>query len=426
MTWILDAVLQPAGPSGPLGSRKVSVSGQTIAVAWTSAVDVYTLAGGTWISQRIASGGDYWAVALDGDTLAVGSPGSVQMFSRVAGVWTSTQTLPPPTPDLDTLFGTALALRGNVLAVGDQSLNDNVGQVAIYDRVGDSWLTPTALIASIPDQQECFVDPADQHFGAAVALTTLSVGGVQLDRLVVGKPGAGQNCAKYMEAHPGHAYLFERSNFGPWTLQTTFASPQAQPGGRFGSAVVVEGDTIVVSGNGEVRGFQNVGGNWTPSLEQVGPDLDLPLAFDGLTLAFGTGVQLDPYALDSGGTFAAESTLGLAPNADLACLAVDSKYLAAGDLSAPTVTVFRQGLASPASRFWAMINPLVLILGEQTFIRLTLPDPPPDGWIRQLGAGIEALTPRERRTAAKTVAETIALLADVHRLLAKEIDAGSR
>lgn len=427
MTWILDTVLQPAGPSGPNGSRKVAVSGQTIAVAWTSAVDVYTFSGGAWTSRRIASGGDYRAVALEGQTLAVGSAGSVQVFSLVNGAWVTAQTMLPPIPDPDSEYGTALALRGNVLAVGDQSLNDNVGQVVIYDRVAGAWsTTPTALIASIPDQQECFVDPADQHFGAAVALTTLSVGGAQLDRLVVGKPGAGQNCAKYMDAHPGHAYVFERTNLGPWTLQANFASPQPQPGGRFGSSVVVEGNTMVVSGNGEIRGFQNVGGIWTPTLEQVDPDLDLPLGFDGVTLAFGSGVDLDPFALNISGTFTAEPTLGLTANADLACLAVDSKYLVAGDLATPTVTVFRQGLARPAPQFWAMINPLVLILGEQTFIRLTLPDPPPDGWTRQIAAGIEALTPRERRTAAKTVGETIALLADVHRLLDKEIDAGSR
>jgi hypothetical protein len=160
----------------------------------------------------------------------------------------------------------------------------------------------------------------------------------------------------------------------------------------------------------------NVNGTWIPNFEQTGPGLGPSLAFDGDTVAFGAAGALD-YADSS--NFTGEWGIALAPNTEVSALSVDGALMAAVDDQAHTVSVFRPGLKRQYAS-WATINPLVLVIGEQAFIRLTLPDPPPDGWARQIAVGIEAMTPRERRTAARSLRANIALLSDVRQQLLKQ------
>src|SRR3954454_2138166 len=152
--WSVDAVFGPVGPANG-GASKVSVSGQTIAVAWPSALDVYTFAAGAWSAHRVLSSSGVRAVALENDTLALGAAGQVKVFSRTNGVWSAPQTLVPPSPVSASGFGTALALRGDLLIAGDPALNDNVGQVIVFERVNGVWNAAPLPIASVPDAEEC-------------------------------------------------------------------------------------------------------------------------------------------------------------------------------------------------------------------------------------------------------------------------------
>jgi len=65
--------------------------------------------------------------------------------------------------------------------------------------------------------------------------------------------------------------------------------------------------------------------------------------------------------------------------------------------------------------YYAHINPLVLLLGDELFARLNLPRPPFDGpGLRtQLAAGIRSMTPAQREVAARTIDSYIAALTTV-------------
>jgi hypothetical protein len=72
-------------------------------------------------------------------------------------------------------------------------------------------------------------------------------------------------------------------------------------------------------------------------------------------------------------------------------------------------------------RFWyfAEINPLVLVIGDEMFARLNLPRPPTvERDLRaRLAADIQAMTPRQRETAAEAVDGYVAALTDVSAAL---------
>src|SRR5262249_22437933 len=82
----------------------------------------------------------------------------------------------------------------------------------------------------------------------------------------------------------------------------------------------------------------------------------------------------------------------------------DAPWVKLADQGPPHV----QSAIYPASQFLklkpppyqAAIDPLALILAEDIYVRLTLPDPPPiDIWTRELAAAARVLTPAQRKTA---------------------------
>jgi len=421
--WTLEAVLEPVGPLPKSGIGKVAVAGKIIAVAWGSALDVYTRSGHHWKGQRLIENADCLAVSCDGIHLAVASKVDVRVYQVGYDNSLNLQTTIHPTSPIGpgTQFGAALRLDFATLAIADPGFSDNVGRVEIYEEGTGVWAKyDHGTIDSIPDAQECFATPADQHFGSAVAITYAMVGGKQIQRLVIGKPGSGQACQE-VPPHPGHVYVFERTgemtNAGPWTLQATLEASPPKPGGAFGSRVAVVGDTIVVSETGKVTAFQRTDAGWQGAFEHSDAKLELPIGFDGDTLAFGKGSKLDPNLAESDGTFSAEPALDLPSSGGLTDVSVDGNLMAAVDKTTNTVSVFTMHHRNGKQKYWATINPMALVLGSH-FIPLTLPDPPiPYGLREQLRPGIDAMSRRERRTAARAIRTSIELLSSVQGML---------
>jgi hypothetical protein len=422
--WTLETVLEPVGPLPKSGIGKVAVAGKIIAVAWGSALDVYTRSGLQWKGQRVIENADCLAVSCDGIHLAVASKVDVRVYRVGYDSSLNLQTTIQPTAPIgpDTQFGAALRLHFGTLAIADPGFSDNVGRVEIYEEGTSVWAKyDHGTIGSIPDAQECFATPADQHFGSAVAITYAMVGGKQIQRLVIGKPGAGQACQK-VPPHPGHVYVFERTgemtNASPWTLQATLEASPPKPSGAFGSRVAAVGDTIVVSETGKVTAFQRTDAGWQVAFEHSDAKLELPIGFDGDTLAFGKGSKLDPNLAESDGTFSAEPALDLPSSGGLTDVSVDGDLMAAVDKTTNTVSVFTMHpYLNVKQKYWATINPMALVLGSH-FIPLTLPDPPlPYGLREQLRPGIDAMSRRERRTAARAIRTSIELLSSVHGML---------
>lgn len=208
-----------------------------------------------------------WAVAIEGRTMVVGAPqdfqsggaGAAHVFVRSAGNWLEQATLASPVPQAGDGFGNAVALEGNLVAVGapadDTSAGTNAGSVHVFAR--DDAGTPTSLLDDTWSL-DAVVTPNDARpfdlFGVSVDLDG--------DAMVVGAWGVSAlgNLA-------GSAYVFRRSG-GIWVQEAKLFASDAAAGDRFGVSVAIDNNWLVVGANGDsafhgaAYVFERVGAAW--------------------------------------------------------------------------------------------------------------------------------------------------------------------
>ncbi len=186
--------------------------------------------------------------------------GAVYLYERIDGVWSFHSFLKASNTDAGDAFGAEVVIDGDLLAIsatgessnatginGDEANNDamNSGAVYIFRLEGDTWVQEAYLKASNSDTND--------RFGTALALDG--------DTLVVGAPDdEGAN------TETGSAYVFVRSA-GVWTEQARLNAAIWGNRDDFGTAVAIDGDTIVVGAPNEdgsatgVNGAVNNDGN---------------------------------------------------------------------------------------------------------------------------------------------------------------------
>ncbi|MCA9739239.1 MAG: choice-of-anchor B family protein, partial [Gemmatimonadetes bacterium] len=165
--------------------------------ALTLAAAPAALGAQTFVSERPAfpAAGFASALVLDGTTLYAGRtgaaagmpippsrPGSVHVFSREGAAFRETAVVQADDGTIGDGFGSALAARGDLLAVG--APQQGAGAVYLFQRNGASWRQVTKLTAP-PGSTAA-------GFGSAVALSD--------GWLFVGAPGAGQRGLVYTYA----------------------------------------------------------------------------------------------------------------------------------------------------------------------------------------------------------------------------------
>jgi hypothetical protein len=192
-------------------------------------------------------------------------------------------------------FGSGVAAWGDYVAIGapgedsstdaglDNAATDS-GAVYIFHRVGSSWAQTQLLKgAAITGQR---------RFGNAVAM--------ERDVLVIGAQGDGAR-----GADAGASYVFRLDPVsGRWQQEQRLTASDARAGDRFGTAVAVSGDRLVVGATGHDRGavsgdygvvysFTRSGATWSEDGTVSDPtshafdSFGAPLALDGDTLAVG-------------------------------------------------------------------------------------------------------------------------------------------
>lgn len=278
----------------------LAVSGDTLVVAAPrAAVDdklfvgaayvfVRGPASGGWVERKrlVAQDGARFpsSVAIDGDTVVLGFPyatvdgiarGAAYVFERHAGGvdnWGQVAKLTDDSIGLLDQFGSSIAIEGDLLAIGASgggASSKDSGQVTLFerDRGGPgAW----GKIATIRDSDVGDGGTLYESFGSAVALAG--------DLLLVGAATAD---VSFDDENDGAAYLFRRNGVDRdhWDLVARLTAAEATlcPGGRtlaeisleslevrrevehcaktkdsrtdrdaFGTAVALEGDTIVV------------------------------------------------------------------------------------------------------------------------------------------------------------------------------------
>ncbi len=281
------------------------------------AVYVFVRGGTTWTQQARLNAGDGQgqdqfgaAVALDGNTALVGAfnhqisstsgkTGAAYVFLRNGGAWTQQARLSANDGEADDQFGAAVALDGDTALIGvpadNVGTNSNQGSAYLFTRNGVSWT----------QQQRLNHSPAaaNDQFGNAVAL-----GG---EKALIGAYLWGSD-------DTGKVFAFVRGAAG-WTQPDSFTAPNPTAGAHFGVSVAMSGDTAVVGASlglftpgvdqRSAYAFVFDGGDWEP-VRQLGPELGsandrfgYAVALDGDTVLVGA-YRGDAVANDQGAAYA--------------------------------------------------------------------------------------------------------------------------
>lgn len=258
--------------------------------------------GTTWTQTQMLVGGDTAdfdgygaALAIEGDIAVVGAPsnlaqtplrtGAAYVFARSAGVWSLQQKLWPTDGATFDQFGSAVAVSGERVAVGAflaDPLGSGSGAVYVFVRSGTTWSLETKLFPSSGDAGDQFgraIDfegdtivagaPLDEELavsvGAAFVFTRtgttwseqqrlLSPDGALSDEFGSSISISGQDLVvasprhAHAQVRTGAAYLYHRTG-SSWNLEQELLPVQSSPfdGGLFGTAIVIDGDTVMGS-----------------------------------------------------------------------------------------------------------------------------------------------------------------------------------
>jgi len=272
--WIQKTKLIPKdGDLGDAFGWPVAIDGDTlVAGAWgdddlgsdSGSVYVFERSGDTWrqSTKLLAPDGEFSdrfgrALAIDNNTLVIGArydddrgfdAGSAYVYQRVNGSWFFVDKIFALDGQAGEQFGISIAIYGDTIAIGsrDNDRGTDAGAVYIFERVGNTWMQSTKLLAD--DGQ------AGDSFGLSVAID----GKV----MVI---GAENDDDRGDDA--GAVYIFERMG-GAWRQVAKLLADDGQAGDNFGFSVAIQGNIIVVGALGDDDIVTNAGSAYI--FERVG------------------------------------------------------------------------------------------------------------------------------------------------------------
>jgi hypothetical protein len=314
---------------GAFGSS-VAISGNTAVVgAWNETADGYLYAGHAYVfnaqtgaliatltspnAQEYGSFGG--SVAISGSTVVVGAPresaglytlaGHAYVFNAQTGALM--ETLTSPNAQYYGAFGYSVAISGSTVVVG--AYCETALGISIAGRAYVFNAQTGALIATLTSN---YTQPAG-YFGDSVAISGSTT--------VVG--AWGEAVDGYPDA--GLAYVFNAQTGARIAMLT---SPNAQPGGYFGSSVAIDGNTAVVGATGEAvagypYGYPDAGlayafnaqtgaliATLTSPNAQTGAYFGVSVAIDGNTAVVGAPDETAGGYLSAGNAYAFNAQTG--------------------------------------------------------------------------------------------------------------------
>lgn len=226
------------------------------------------------------------SIALSTDTLVVGASddktsalgdggpggpftsdgqGSALVFTHASGAW-SQQAFLHSSSNRGSAFGSSVALSGETVAIGapydsshatgvggnpNDSSAQTSGAVFVFTRSGATWT------------QQAYVKASNTrpgaHFGYAVALDgdTLAVGAIDESSNATGIDGDESSTSAF---GAGAVYVFVRTDT-TWTQQAYIKASNTRADAKFGTAIALHGDTLVVGSPGESSNARGVDGD---------------------------------------------------------------------------------------------------------------------------------------------------------------------
>lgn len=259
------------------------------------AVYIFKNINGSWFEQTklVASDrtdGDYFgaALALSGDLAAVGAyleedfettaagAGAVYIFEQTSNIWFERDKISGTETDS---LGISVAFYNDQLLAG--ATGDDTGAILVYEYDGMDWNETDAIRptdASIGD-----------GFGSSLAVSS--------DKLMVGTPE--QNTG---ETASGAAYLYEYSG-AAWTLAIKYTPSSPSADLQFGAQVALSDELFLVSTAADSENGSNAGAAFSYCLIKNDyldntDDQMLTLADTILSIENGNSVDLRPLSVD--------------------------------------------------------------------------------------------------------------------------------
>ena len=170
-------------------------------------------------------------------------------------------------------FGRSTCLDGETMVVGAYGVENETGAVYVFTGSGPDWAQQAKLTADDGELSDRF------GWSVAISAETIVVGTMYDDDL-------GGNA--------GAAYVYVRSG-DTWTCEAKLLADDGEAVDKFGDAVSIDGDTIVIGATGDDDGadqagaayvFVRSGGTWTQQAKLVHDD---PTKWD----EFGTSVAIE-------------------------------------------------------------------------------------------------------------------------------------
>ncbi len=301
------------------------------------------------------------ALAVRGDLLAVGAPGTngqgvVHLFERRNGRWTEVATLAAPDPRPGDNFGQALALDDGLILVGATGRDSAAGAVFAFQRDGARWSSGLAIGAGAG---------AGDRFGHAIGLA----GG----RALIGAPGPGPGIGGG-RPRSGSVAVY-RLDGGAWRHEAALTAPPADSALGFGAAVsvsvaeVLVGAPLGLRATGAVYRFRGGAAGWDGGTRilpaQPAPQSQFGAAIvrDGdITLVGAPGggpANAGVHVLDAGGQERQRVAVDARGTQFGRTLAVAGGVAVVGgpgaDFGEGTAWIYRRG----AGGEWTLVNPLM-------------------------------------------------------------------
>lgn len=290
------AFIGPMQTAGQLGELGLSEAGYAASDAYRqkllgSTTDAYDRFG-----YAVDVSGDVAIIGAQEDENARSLTGAAFVYRFNGTKWIEQQKLYDPNGEIGDRLGNAVAIEGNLAVVcaeqDDNAKGQDAGSAFVFRYNGANWVLEKQLIASD--------GKAFDRFGYSVAIDG--------DRIVVGareKDGIGTNS--------GGTYVF-RYNGSQWVEEAILQASDMASLDEFGSAVDIDGNTIMVGAqkdpvniwnSGSVYVYRFNGTSWVETQRFFAqPAVDLAyfgasLSLDGDTVAVGAA-QDDDYVISNG------------------------------------------------------------------------------------------------------------------------------